>query len=461
MLGSGFSPCQALFCASRRFTPYRLTAADYSNNDYYHYTYDAVGNRLTQANMVNGLSSTVSYVYDDANRLTSVNGVTYTWDNNGNLLNDGVNTYTYNAANQLKTLTGPSVNASYAYNGMGDRLQQVHNGQTTTFTMDLNTGLTQALSDGTNTYIYGNGRIAQINTGTEYFLGDALGSVRQLTNTSGAITYASAYDPYGVTTQTSGAAQTAYGFTGEYTSNDLVYLRARMYSPGMGRFLTRDTWAGDANSPMSFNRWMYVEGNPITYTDPSGQICLDPWAPSGFHLDPSRGCDYPVGSTGALWWRRDPLGPDTAVIDMPWVDEQSQQNWNRYPNSCGASALYMFLKAEGVSVNFDTLVQQLQNERPGGYNGYCCNNSVRDANGTYMLPTATPDPLGWCNEACVSGEALASVARKYYGLDIISGELDTSTSLSESEPGTLCINLNQVRVNHNVFWSFCCHQRLF
>jgi RHS repeat-associated protein len=270
MLGSGFSPCQALFCASRRFTPYRLTAADYSNNDYYHYTYDAVGNRLTQANMVNGLSSTVSYVYDDANRLTSVNGVTYTWDNNGNLLNDGVNTYTYNAANQLKTMTSPSVNASYAYNGMGDRLQQVHNGGTTNFMMDYNAGLTQVLNDGTNNYIYGNGRIAQVNTGTEYFLGDALGSVRQLTNSSGAITYASAYDPYGVTTQTHGAAQTTYGFTGEYTSNDLVYLRARMYAPGMGRFLTRDTWDGNVNQPMSFNRWNYVYANPTNLTDPSG-----------------------------------------------------------------------------------------------------------------------------------------------------------------------------------------------
>jgi hypothetical protein len=107
---------------------------------------------------------------------------------------------------------------------------------------------------------------------------------------------------------------------------------------------------------------------------------------------------------------------------MPWVDEQSQENWDRYPNSCGVSALYMFLEAEGISVDFDTLVQQLQDERPGGYNGYCCNNSVLDADGANWLPTATPDPLGWCNEACVSAEALASVARKYYGLDIISSD---------------------------------------
>jgi hypothetical protein len=38
-----------------------------------------------------------TYVYDDANRLTSVNAVNYSWDNDGNLLNDGANTYTYDA----------------------------------------------------------------------------------------------------------------------------------------------------------------------------------------------------------------------------------------------------------------------------------------------------------------------------------------------------------------------------
>jgi len=42
--------------------------------------------------------------------------------------------------------------------------------------------------------------------------------------------------------------------------------------PSLGRFLTRDTWGGDANRPMSFNRWGYTEGNPVKYTDPSGQM---------------------------------------------------------------------------------------------------------------------------------------------------------------------------------------------
>ena len=168
----------------------------------------------------------------------------------------------------------------------------------------------------------------------------------------------------------------------------------------------------------------YVQDNPVNLTDPSGNICLDPWAPSGVHFDPNRGCDYPEGSTGAFWWRRDPLGPDTAIIDMPWVDELSPQHWNKYPNSCGAVALYMFLRGENVTVDFQTLTIQLQQERDGGYDPYCCR--YRDDGswgiGGTPIPSPTPDPLGWCNRACVSAETLASMARKYYSLNIESGD---------------------------------------
>ena len=72
------------------------------------------------------------------------------------------------------------------YNGLGDRLSQ--NG--VNYTLDLNAGLTQVLDDGTTSYTYGLGRNSQTNTTTDYFLGDALGSVRQLTSQSGQVTYA-------------------------------------------------------------------------------------------------------------------------------------------------------------------------------------------------------------------------------------------------------------------------------
>ncbi len=126
--------------------------ADYSSGDYYHCTYDAVGNRLTQDRYLGGQLTSDTYAYDVANRLTNVNGVDYTWDNNGNLLNDGVNTYTYDAANRLASFTNPSLNVTFAYNGLGDRLQQTVNGQATNYALDLNTGLTQVLDDGTSTY---------------------------------------------------------------------------------------------------------------------------------------------------------------------------------------------------------------------------------------------------------------------------------------------------------------------
>jgi RHS repeat-associated protein len=55
-------------------------------------------------------------------------------------------------------------------------------------------------------------------------------------------------------------------------STQLLYLRARHYSPTDGRFTSRDTWSGDYNRPLSLNRWMYLEGNPVNFADPSGQL---------------------------------------------------------------------------------------------------------------------------------------------------------------------------------------------
>jgi RHS repeat-associated protein len=249
---------------------YRLTNATYSNGNSYTYTYDASGNRLTQDSTINGIPSTVNYEYDDANRLSTVNSATtYTFDANGNLLGDGANTYTYDFANRLVSVfTSETPISTYQYNGLGDRLSE--NG--TQYTLDLNTGLTQVLSDGTTDYLYGNGRIAQVNTSTEYFLADALGSVRQMTNSTGDYVYAQSYDPYGVVTYTAGTSRTEFGFTGEQygDSTQLLFLRARYYNPADGRFQSRDTWAGDVNRPLSLNRWMYVEGNPVNLTDPSG-----------------------------------------------------------------------------------------------------------------------------------------------------------------------------------------------
>lgn len=67
---------------------------------------------------------------------------------------------------------------------------------------------------------------------------------------------------------------TSLGYTDEYygDSTQLTYLRARHYAPGTGRFLTRDTWMGGYNQPLTLNRWNYTEANPINWIDPTGHI---------------------------------------------------------------------------------------------------------------------------------------------------------------------------------------------
>ena len=76
-------------------------------------------------------------MYAASDRLTSVNGQAYTWDNNGNLKNDGSKVYTYTQANRLFTITQSGLSWSAAYNSDGARMRTVVNSVPTTYTQDL------------------------------------------------------------------------------------------------------------------------------------------------------------------------------------------------------------------------------------------------------------------------------------------------------------------------------------
>ena len=90
------------------------------------YAYDKVGNRTISTQTITSTFVT-TYSYDAANRLTSVNGQTYTWDANGNpsassgqaLLNDGSKDYVYDQANRLTGITADGLTWSATYNGDG------------------------------------------------------------------------------------------------------------------------------------------------------------------------------------------------------------------------------------------------------------------------------------------------------------------------------------------------------
>jgi RHS repeat-associated protein len=118
----------------------------------------------------------------------------------------------------------------------------------------------------------------QTSAGWQYFNTDGLGSVRQMTDASGAVAYAASYEPYGTPFDQWPNPQSAatVGYTGEQNdSNDLVYLRARYYDPHLGIFLSKDPFEGTFARSISQNGYAYAGSNPVNYTDPSGR-CFDP-----------------------------------------------------------------------------------------------------------------------------------------------------------------------------------------
>ncbi len=259
---------------------YRLTEADYSTGENYTYVYDAVGNREVMTNA----TGIYTYTYDAANRLTSIEHPassfqSYTWDDRGNLTHDGVYTYTYNAADRMVQAESVTVTLVYTYNADGLRVAQNVDGTVTSFCWDWATGVPELLSNGESLYLISYDTLGwQNGDGWTFVLPDALGSVRQETDATGAVTAVREWSPYG---EELGGAQTGLGYTGEWfdTGVGLQYLRARWLDVGTGRFTQVDPWEGNYNRPQSLHRWAYVEGNPIKHDDPSGLQVSPPHAP--------------------------------------------------------------------------------------------------------------------------------------------------------------------------------------
>lgn len=113
---------------------------------------------------------------------------------------------------------------------------------------------------------------ADNGTSREYLLADALGSTRNLTDSTGSVVKSLEYDVFGSIRTQSGTASTGFKFTGEQTDDEsgLIFLRARYYDPEIGRFISKDPHPGYADISQSLNRYIYVQNNPINFIDPSG-----------------------------------------------------------------------------------------------------------------------------------------------------------------------------------------------
>jgi len=255
------------------------------------YGYDDVGNRTTRTGTLGPLSAQ-SFNYDQRDQIdndaTPTSASIY-FDANGNtrtnVWDGAARQYGYDWANRLTTFTNGVTNVTVTYDAGDNRIKKVANGVTTWYLVaTVNpSGYPQVVEELTGatpttlskTYCYGLDLIDQRQqpAGTVSFYGyDGLGSVKFLTDTTGAITDTYTYDASGNTLTNSAPTSNNYRYTGEQWDPDLglYYLRARYLNPAIGRFQTRDTFEGRQGEPLSLHQYLYCADNSVDRIDPSG-----------------------------------------------------------------------------------------------------------------------------------------------------------------------------------------------
>ena len=80
------------------------------------------------------------------------------------------------------------------------------------------------------------------------------------------------YSAFGETRYSSGITPTDYRYTGQLEQADvnLYYYNARYYDAALGRFVQADTIIPGAGDSKSYDRYTYVNNNPVRFVDPSG-----------------------------------------------------------------------------------------------------------------------------------------------------------------------------------------------
>ena len=244
------------------------------------WSYDQVGNRLTETR--DGVTTT--YSYNAADELTQAGTTSYSYDANGNQLTAGSDSYSYDLASRLITADVGGTATAYSYDGDGNRLTATTGSSTTEYLWDTNAldGLPQlALErDGTGAtirgYTYGLRRIAMISAGnSHYYHYDPLGSVANLTSNSGTTEWTYEYEPFGAvktaTQNDPNAPENPMRFAGELSdSTELIYLRARQYDTASGRMLSVDPMP-TAHGAAYVSPYVYAGNQPTVMVDPSGE----------------------------------------------------------------------------------------------------------------------------------------------------------------------------------------------
>ncbi|MFC4147213.1 RHS repeat-associated core domain-containing protein, partial [Micromonospora mangrovi] len=266
-----------------------------------------IGNRLTQTERGTPTGTvTTSYSYpaagaaqphrlDGWSRTDSIGTTTgaYTYDEAGNTKTrpgpNGQQNLTWDVDGHLATLTDSNGANSYIYDADGNRLIATDPTGSTLFLGDQEVrknGSTGQV-DATRYYSFNGETIAQRTvTGITWLAGDHQGTAQVSvgTDTNQTVTQRR-QTPYGAPRGGAVTWPNKQGFLGGYQDpTGLTHLGAREYDPTVGRFISVDPINSPGN-PQQLAAYVYAANNPVTYSDPSGEIIPEYTNPAANGLD--------------------------------------------------------------------------------------------------------------------------------------------------------------------------------
>jgi RHS repeat-associated protein len=242
---------------------------------------------------------------------------TLVYDLNGNLIDDGAGkTYAWDAADRLIRITQSSGITEFAYDGASRRTQEKFNGTLIKQWVWCDGPQPCEERDGSNAVtkrFFPGGE--QVGSNVFFYTFDHLGSIRELTDDTGAIRARYDYDPYGRRTKLSGDLESTFGFTGFYHHqlSGLSLALYRGYDPILGRWLSRDP----IEELGGINLYRYVGSNPVGGVDLFGLREV----------------------TVAIWERKFPYVTGSGSVGhVAIVENNGKMILSQFPNPHGAHA---------------------------------------------------------------------------------------------------------------------------
>jgi len=307
------------------------------------YTYDSLGNITNKSDLGNYTYGETGFTNPHA--VTSIGGITYTYDKNGNVTGIGSDSYTWDYRNRLNSSTVSSNLTLYEYDFNNIRTAKGDGTATTTYA----NAYYNVKGATTTKHILGpDGELLATieSTGgvakTYYIHTDHLGGTAVVTDEDGEVVQTLDYYPFGETRVNTKAAgfDEQQKFTGhEYDEDtDLTYAKARYLDQDIGKFLSQDLlvrhipqiFIGD---PQLLNAYSYVRNNPLMFYDPTGLLTV---VIPGSKVSGDRGLDTDSGqefiSNIGETFGEDPLFLDWSGINTQAGFEQAADSFAGFIN---------------------------------------------------------------------------------------------------------------------------------